>query len=316
MKFFENAKYVGFASAFGAATLMGLVGFFARHINAQGDVIAFSRMLCGAVLFFIILKSMNRVGDLKKYKLSPSMIASGVFMGTCLSAYVASTQLTSIANAVFFIYIGPIISTILAIIFLKEPLKPITMFSIVCVFIGMMLIVGLVSFTPNGISFGISFSQETFIGDMLGLASGVGYGLFLFFGRYRTEVPGDVRSFWNFLFALAGICVLFFFTNPSISQMTNSDWLWWIAIGIVCGFGALSLCTIATKNLLAVEFACISYWECVVASIIGILVFTEPLSGVQMVGGLLIIMGGMSEMVISVLRNVKNKRTAANLSVQ
>ncbi|ABZ75260.1 protein of unknown function DUF6 transmembrane [Shewanella halifaxensis HAW-EB4] len=313
MNFLKNAKHVGFASAFGAATLMGLVGFFARNIDAQGDVIAFSRMLFGMILFFIILKSLNRIGDLKKYKLSPSMVFSGIFMGVCLSAYVASTQLTSIANAVFFIYIGPIISTVLAIIFLKEPLKPITIFSIAFVFIGMMFIVGLVHFTPEGISFGMSFSKDTFIGDMLGLASGVGYGLFLFLGRYRTEVPGDVRSFWNFLFALIGICSLFLFTNPSTSQMTSSDWVWWIGIGLVCGFGALSLCTIATKNLLAVEFACISYWECVVASIIGILVFTEPLSGVQMVGGLLIIIGGVSEMVVSLLQNTKKKRLAASL---
>lgn len=313
MKFLQNAKHVGFASAFGAATLMGLVGFFARNIDAQGDVIAFSRMLCGMILFFILLKTMNRLGDLKKYKLSPSMVFSGLFMGVCLSAYVASTQLTSIANAVFFIYIGPIISTILAIIFLKEPLKPITIFSIAFVFIGMMFIVGLVSIGPEGISFGMSFSKDTFIGDMLGLSSGVGYGLFLFLGRYRTDVPGDVRSFWNFLFALLGICCLFLLTSPSISQMTSSDWLWWIAIGIVCGFGALSLCTIATKNLLAVEFACVSYWECVVASIIGILVFTEPLSDVQMLGGLLIIIGGVSEMAVSLLQNAKKKRVTASL---
>ncbi|KLV05598.1 membrane protein [Photobacterium aquae] len=310
MSWTDNAKVVGFVSAFGAATLMGFVGFFARHINAQGDVIAFSRMMFGAILFFFILMRLGRLSDLKKYKLSPSMIASGFFMGTCLSAYVAATQHTSIANAVFFIYVGPIISSLLAIIFLKEPLKPITLFAISAVFVGMLLIVGLVKFTPGGIEVGISFSKETFFGDMLALASGVGYGLFLFFGRYRTDVPGDVRSFWNFVFAVGGICMLFIFTNPSVAQMTATDWVWWIAIGIVCGFGALSLCTIATRNLLAVEFACVSYWECVVASIIGILIFNEPLSMAQSIGGLLIILGGVSEMGLGLVNNLKNRHKA------
>ncbi|MGI2259224.1 DMT family transporter [Shewanella sp. GXUN23E] len=305
-------KNIGFSAAFGAATLMGFVGFFARHINAQGDVIAFSRMLCGAILFFFILMYLGRLSDLKKYKLSPAMVCSGFFMGTCLSAYVAATQLTSIANAVFFIYIGPIISTVLAIIFLKEKLKPVTLLSIALVFMGMLMIINLVTVTDGGLSIGMSFSKETFVGDMLALASGVGYGLFLFFGRYRTEVPGDVRSFWNFVFALAGICMLFLFTNPTVSQMTASDWIWWLAIGVVCGFGALSLCTIATRHLQAAEFACVSYWECVVASIIGILVFSEPLSAEQMIGGGLIIAGGCSETIYSLF----GRRKAVSASAQ
>lgn len=306
----NKTKAQGLLAAFGAATLMGFVGFFARHINAQGDVIAFSRMFCGAALFFFILLALGRKGDLKKYRLSPSMIFSGIFMGTCLSAYIAATQMTSIANAVFFIYVGPIISTILAIIFLKEPFKPITMFAISIVFAGMMLIVGLIKVENGAISVGMTFQAKTFMGDMLALASGVGYGLFLFLGRFRQDVPSDVRSFWNFFFALVGIGVLFIFSKPTIAQMTTSDWLWWIGIGIVCGFGALTLCTIATKNLLAVEFATISYWECVVASLIGIWVFDEHLSSMQIIGGLLIIIGGTSEMALGALKKFLHKGPA------
>lgn len=311
----DRTKTIGFLAAFGAATLMGLVGFFARHINAQGDVIAFSRMFCGALLFFFILLGLGRIKDLKKYKLSPAMIFSGLFMGACLSAYIAATQMTTIANAVFFIYVGPIISTLLAIIFLKEPFKPITMFAISIVFLGMMLIVGLVKVTDAGVSFGITFAAETFAGDMLALASGIGFGLFLFLGRFRQDVPGDVRSFWNFLFALIAICILFMFSKPSISQMTPTDWAWWIGIGVVCGFGALSLCTIATKNLLAVEFATISYWECVVASIIGIVIFNEPLSAMQIIGGLLIIVGGTSEMALGGITKLIKKQQLKKLDL-
>ncbi|MGI2259229.1 DMT family transporter [Shewanella sp. GXUN23E] len=298
----SKVKTQGLLAAFGAATLMGLVGFFARQINAQGDVIAFSRMFCGALLFLLILLALGRINDLKKYRLSASMVFSGIFMGTCLSAYIAATQMTSIANAVFFIYIGPIISSILAMVFLKEPCKPVTLFAIGIVFIGMMLIVGLISVTDGAVTLGLTFKAETFAGDMLALASGVGYGLFLFLGRFRQDVPSDVRSFWNFFFALVGIGMLFIFSQPSVSQMTTQDWLWWIGIGVVCGFGALTLCTIATKNLLAVEFATISYWECVVASAIGILVFQEHLSAMQVLGGLLIIIGGTSEMALAMLK--------------
>ncbi|EKS0042151.1 DMT family transporter [Salmonella enterica] len=299
----EISRKTGFMSAFGAATLMGFVGFFSRHINAQGDVIAFSRMLCGAVLFFFILLKLGRLKDLSRYKLSYTMVLSGLFMGTCLSAYVAATQMTSIANAVFFIYIGPIVSSVLAVIFLREKMKSSTLFSVIAVFAGMLLVVGIVRFNNGSLHVGLSFSPKTLTGDVLALLSGAGYGLFLFFGWYRTEVPGDVRSFWNFIFALAGICFLFLFTHPSVSQMTFSDWMWWLGIGIVCGFGALSLCTIATRHLQASEFACVSYWECVVAVLFGYFVFSEPLSLPQAIGGALIIVGGVSEVLFSIVLN-------------
>ena len=42
-----------------------------------------------------------------------------------------------------------------------------------------------------GLSVSLSFSRENFLGDMLGLASGIGYGLYLFFSRYRTDVGSD-----------------------------------------------------------------------------------------------------------------------------
>lgn len=299
----EISRKTGFMSAFGAATLMGFVGFFSRHINAQGDVIAFSRMLCGAVLFFFILLGQNRLKDLKKYKLSFSMVLSGIFIGTCLSAYVEATKLTSIANAVFFIYIGPIVSSVLAVIFLRERMKVSTLFSIISVFLGMLLIIGIVRFSNGSIHVGLTFSPATMTGDILALLSGVGYGLFLFFGRYRTEVPGDIRSFWNFIFAIVGICFLFLFTSPSVSQMTFSDWMWWLGIGVVCGFGALSLCTVATRHLQASEYACISYWECVVAVFFGYVAFSEPLSLTQAIGGGLIVVGGVSEVLFSLLLN-------------
>lgn len=295
-------KQVGFINAFIAATLMGFVGFFARHIDAQGDFIAFSRMMCGGILFFAIIAYKGRLLELKEFKLSPTMVLSGFFMGNCLSAYITATQHTSIANAVFFIYIGPIISTLLAVIFLKESMKLATWFALLAVFIGMMMISGLMSIDSSGLSFGMQFSEKTFFGDMMALYSGVGYGLFLFFGRFRTEVPGDVRAFWNFVFALAGITLLFVFTKPTISQMTSTDWMWWVGIGIVCGFGALGTCTIATRHLKAAEFACVAYWECVVAALfVGLMIYGEPLSSAQMIGGALIIVGGMSEVVISML---------------
>ena len=51
------------------------------------------------------------------------MLLSGVFLGLLSGLYCLSTQYTTLANASFLIYTGPIYSTILAAIFLKEKLN-------------------------------------------------------------------------------------------------------------------------------------------------------------------------------------------------
>ena len=65
----------------------------------------------------------------------------------------------------------------------------------------------------------------------------------------------------------------------------------------------MGACTIATRHLKAVEFACVSYWECVVAPVfVGWMIYNEVMTPIQIIGGILIIVGGMSEMLMSTLK--------------
>ena len=232
-------KSLGFSTMVVSATLMGFVGYFARHISTTGDVIAFFRMLAGIAGCFLILVFSRRLPALRSVRLSPAMVVGGMALGTCLAAYVSATKYTSLANAVFLIYTGPLISAILAAIFLKEKIKPLTAVFLGLVFVGMILILGLVSIDGSGVSVGLSFSGDTVKGDMLGLLSGAGYGLFLFLSRYRTDVPSDVRGFYNFVFGAVGIGIIFVFSGPSLGEMDGSSWVWLATMAALIGFGAL-----------------------------------------------------------------------------
>ena len=77
------------------------------------------------------------------------MLASGVFLGLLSGLYCLSTQYTTLANASFLIYTGPIYSTILAAIFLKEKLSIKSVICIIAVVVGMLFIVGII--TPEGL---------------------------------------------------------------------------------------------------------------------------------------------------------------------
>jgi drug/metabolite transporter (DMT)-like permease len=230
------------------------------------------------------------------------MIVGGMALGTCLAAYVSATKFTSLANAVFLIYTGPLISAILAAIFLKERIKPLTAVFLALVFVGMVLILGLVSVDGGGVSVGLSFSGDTFKGDMLGLLSGAGYGAFLFLSRYRTDVASDVRGFYNFVFGAVGIGIIFVFSGPSLADMNGSSWVWLLTMAALIGFGALGLLTVAGRHLTAVELSTVSYWECVVGAGVGVVAFSEALSVMQVIGGAFIVVGGMGEVVWSLRR--------------
>ncbi len=322
-------KKLGFTAIFLSATGMGMVGFFSRgavptHVvdgetvkYVLGDFLAFGRMATGALGFILIILLTRKMQALRTTRLSFAVVAGGLAIGTSLALYVSATLMTSIANAVFLIYTGPLFSAILAWIFLKEKISLRNGAFLGLVFVGMLLVIGLVSYTPgSGLQVGLelgadpNFPQKN-LGDVLGLASGLFYGLALFFYRYRGDIGSEVRGFWNFVFGAVGALVVFIIryntlekTTPSVMDGTN--WLWAVGLFVVSGFFAIGLLVVAGKNLKAVELSTVAYWETVVALLFGLFFFGESLTASALVGGLLIIVGGMGPILFELLLRPKD----------
>lgn len=313
-------KKLGFGAMIGSATGMGMVGFFSRgavpsyEVDGEtvkyvlGDFLAFGRMATGAIGFILIILVARKLPELRSTKLSFPVVAGGVAIGTSLALYVSATLMTSIANAVFLIYTGPLFSAILAWIFLKERISLRNGLFLLLVFVGMLFVIGLVTWTAGsgfevGLKFGAdpAFPRKT-LGDLFGLASGVFYGLALFFYRYRGDIGSEVRGFWNFIFGAVGaivVMVIRFTTldtsTPAVMDRTN--WLWASGLFLVSGFFAIGLLVVAGKHLRAVELSTVSYWETVVALMFGLFFFNESMTLTALFGGLLIIVGGMGPIV-------------------
>ena len=319
-----RVKLKGFGLMFLSSSLMGGIGAFARYIDAPGDFISFFRSfsgLIGMTLFFLFVGGFAKV---KSTKFTPSIFFSGLFLGLLSALYVISTQYTTLANASFLIYTGPVYSTILATIFLKEPFKPAMIGSLAAVVVGTLLIVQIIS--DEG--FKLDLDPKYAFGNMIGLASGVAYGLYLFASRYRTDCDSNVRAWYNFLFAVMTIGIMVATRWSKLTYVVRekvdgvpttkvdksgntvtADWdlfsmdarTWTVLIiaALVTGFGAFYFLTLASKILLAGELATISYQETIMASLLGLAFFHEPLSGMQMLGGVLIISGGVSQVYFS-----------------
>lgn len=328
-------KRLGFLAMLISATGMGFVGTFGRLSTPIdpatggkyiiGDFLAFGRMTTGALGMLVILLIVGKMASLRSTRLSFTVVAGGLSIGTSLALYVSSTLMTSIANAVFLIYTGPLFSAILAWIFLKERISLRNAFFLVLVFVGMLMTIGLIDYaTGEGLKIGIQFGADPAfpnksMGDIFGLGSGLFYGLALFFYRYRQDIDSEVRGFWNFIFGAIGAIVVMVLrmsllddTNP-LEVMTPTNWAWAVALFLFCGFLAIGFLVVAGKHLLAVELSCVSYWECVVALILGTVIWSESLTFMGALGGLLIIGGGMGPMALALLGR---GRGAAHLTNQ
>ena len=210
-----------------SATGMGLVPLFSRWatrtdmfdgtlgLNAGdsiGALMACGRMGMGVLFFVILMVATHKVKTFKELKLTPAIALGGLMIGMSLACYVTSTLLTTVANAVLFIYTGPVICVLAARIFRKEPMSGLQWICLLVVFIGMLFGEGLLGFGVGGQFFGLDFSLETStpefpqkgVGDAFGLLSGLFYGLSMFFNGYRKDADTTARGVWNFIFAVIG----------------------------------------------------------------------------------------------------------------
>lgn len=307
-----------------SATGMGMVPLFSRWatrtdmfngalgLNAGdsiGALMAVGRMSMGVLFFVILLVATHKVHVFKKLKLTPAIALGGLMIGMSLACYVTSTLLTTISNAVLFIYIGPVICVLLARIFRKEPMSTLQWVCLGAVFIGMIFGNNLMGFGPNGffVDFNLIPSTPEFpqkgLGDAFGIASGFFYGASMFFNGYRKDADTTARGVWNFIFAVIGagsitIVLNALGANPGMEnwalniEFTTFNWIGAVLLWIICGPIALGFLLVAGRNLPAADYGTIAYWEVPVAIFIGLVVFGEALTINTIIGGVLIIGGG------------------------
>lgn len=310
-----------------SATGMGLVPLFSRWAtrtdmfngaagfnagDSIGALMAVGRMGMGVLFFLILLVATHKVHVFKKLKLTPAIALGGLMIGMSLACYVTSTLLTTVSNAVLFIYIGPVICVLLARIFRKEPMSILQWVCLGAVFVGMLFGEGLLGFGVGGQAFGFDFnlvpSTPEFpmkgIGDAFGIASGFFYGASMFFNGYRKDADTTARGVWNFIFAVIGagaitIVLNSLGANPGMENwalnvhFTTFNWIGAVLLWIICGPIALGFLLVAGRNLPAADYGTIAYWEVPVALFCGLVVFGEPFTINTALGAILIIGGAI-----------------------
>ena len=334
-----------------SATGMGLVPLFSRWAtrtdmldatqglngsDSVGAIMALGRMAMGVVFFLILMVATHKVATFKKLKLTPAIALGGLMIGMSLACYVTSTLMTTVANAVMFIYTGPVICVLLARIFRKEPMSPLQWVCLCIVFVGMLFGESLLGFGVGGQTFGLDFNlapstpefPQKMVGDIFGLLSGVFYGASMFFNGYRKDADTTARGVYNFIFAVIGagvIAILMNVVGMATGQtnwiteihFTAFNWVGAVLLWIVCGPIALGCLLVAGRNLPAMDYSTIAYWEVPVALFIGLVVFGEPVTLNTAIGIILIVGGGAFPTIKAMIqgsRMEKQQKVAEHLS--
>lgn len=197
-----------------AGLFWGSMGIFVRHLNGLGFTsvqVACLRLVTAGILFAVILLIKDPKGFKIKLKDIPLFLALGlvsILFFTC--CYFTAIRLMTMSTAAILLYTSPIWVMILAVIFLKEKLTARKVIALILAFAGCVLVSG----------FG---GKVTLPGILVGLGSGLGYGLYSIFGSFalRKYSPFTVTCYTFLIAGLGSIAV----SDPAdlFSKIASAD---------------------------------------------------------------------------------------------
>ena len=267
-----------------AGLFWGSMGIFVRHLNSLGFSsiqVACLRPVTAGILFALILLIKDPKGFKIKARDIPLFLALGIvsiLFFTC--CYFTAIRLMTMSTAAILLYTSPIWVMILAIIFLKEKITVQKIIALVLAFAGCVLVSG----------FG---GKVTVIGILVGLGSGLGYGLYSIFGTFALKkyTPFTVTCY-TFLIAGAGSIVV---SNPAdlwakISAVDNKLSLLGFVLltSVVTAVIPFLLYTLGLNRTTAGKAAVLATVEPAAATLFGFFVMKETIGPVTICGIVLV----------------------------
>jgi len=232
-----------------------------------------------AAIFAVKDRSVFRVRrEHLKYFLGTGIVSVVLF--TC--CYFTCQRVCSLAVASILLYTAPSFVVVLSAILWKEPITKRKLLALALTLMGCACVCGVFAGNLN----------VTAAGVLLGLGAGFFYALYCIFGRYAlAHYDSMTVTVWTFLFAGPASLVL---VKPAELRIAFSAPLsWGMAVCLVV-FSTVLPYLFYTKGLAKVESGAASIMaslEPVVASLVGIAVFHEPMTGLTALGIALVLSG-------------------------
>ena len=269
-----------------AGCFWGSMGIFVRRLGTFGFSsvqIVCIRVTLAALFFSVLLLAKDRRGFRIALRDLPLFLGLGfgsiLFFTVC---YFTAITMMPLSTAAILLYTSPIWIMLMSVLFFREKLNAVKLLALGLAFAGCVLVSG------------ISGEGITLAGLLVGLGSGIGYGLYSILGTValRKYSPYTVTAY-TFLFAAAGswaVCG----PRDMVAKFTAAPDL--LSLLLFCCLTALVTAvipflayTLGLRSVEASRAGILATVEPLVATIIGILVFSEPLTWLSGLGILLIL---------------------------
>ena len=269
-----------------AGIFWGSMGIFVRRLGEYGFSpiqIVCIRMVLAALIFSVIQLAKDPKGFRISLRDIPLFLGLGLgsilFFTVC---YFTAISMMTLSTAAILLYTSPIWIMLMSLLFFHEKLTAQKIIALVLAFGGCVLVSG------------ISGGGLTLMGLLIGLGSGIGYGLYSILGTValRRYTPYTVTT-WTFIIAAIG-SVLISHPADMIAKISVAP-----SIPGLLGFSLLTSLvtavipflayTLGLRSVEASKAGILATVEPMVATLIGIVVFSEPLTLMSGFGVLLIL---------------------------
>ena len=269
-----------------AGCFWGSMGIFVRRLTAYGfssiQIVAI-RVTLAALIFCILLLIRDPAGFRISVKDIPLFLGLGfgsiLFFTVC---YFTAITMMPLSTAAILLYTSPIWIMLMSVLFFREKLTGRKLLALALAFAGCVLVSG------------VSGEGMTLPGLLVGLGSGIGYGLYSILGTValRRYSPYTVTTY-TFAFAALGawlICrpaemLAKFAAAPNLPGLVFFCFLTALVTAVI----PFLAYTLGLQTVEASRAGILATVEPLVATLIGVAVFSEPLTLLSGLGILLIL---------------------------
>ena len=278
-------KYISSKSKIVTAMLIwGTIGIFVKNINLTSIEIAFFRASIGSIVLLLVAILNKEIIDKKLLKENAFLlIFSGIALGINWTMLFQAMKYTSISNATLSYYFAPIFMILFSAIILKEK---ISIKNIICMLVALL---GLFMILKSGDSDSVNNYNHT-KGIMFGLLGALLYAIIVILNKFIKGLS-PIQITLSQL-AISTIVLLPIVARNGIENfrvLNINIWFLIITLGVIHTGFAYLLYFPSLRDVEAKAIAIISYLDPITAIFISAIFLREPMTGIQMLGGVFIL---------------------------
>ncbi len=278
-------KSISYVCVIAAALLWGCMGILVRTMNEGGltsaEVVTFRCVITAVIMLlgmFLFKREELKIRWKDIWCFWGTGVLSVVFFNIC---YFSCMKYCSLSTAAILLYTAPAFVMVMSYFLFKEKFTGRKMMALLAAFAGCVLVSG--GFGTEGIGT---------MGLLTGLGAGFGYALYTIFGRYALErgYSSFTITTYTFLFATLGCLVITDVPHLAGCLVTQpgliGQGIFWTILTTVAAY------LLYTKGLGGMESgkaSILATIEPVMATLVGSIVFDEPLTFVAG-GGILLVL--------------------------